>query len=61
METLQAESGHAKGINPSKELSDEETPVTTELIVSITGEMESPQSQSKSTKHHVSRHGVSFV
>ncbi|XP_041815479.1 CDK5 regulatory subunit-associated protein 2 isoform X3 [Chelmon rostratus] len=58
VETLQAESGHAKGINPSKELSDEETPVTTELIVSITGEMESPQSQSKSTKHHVSRHGA---
>ncbi|XP_070845924.1 CDK5 regulatory subunit-associated protein 2 isoform X3 [Chaetodon trifascialis] len=59
VEALKAETeGHAMGINPSKELSDEETPLTTELIISTTGEMESPQSHPNSAKLHVSRHGA---
>ncbi|XP_049459390.1 CDK5 regulatory subunit-associated protein 2 isoform X2 [Epinephelus fuscoguttatus] len=70
-ETLQADSkGHSKVINLSQEkgeknsheLSDGESPVTTELIVSTTEGKESPktkdQSHSKSAKQHVARHGV---
>lgn len=72
-ETLQADSkGHSKVINLSQEkgeknsheLSDGESPVTTELIVSTTEGKESPktkdQSHSKSAKQHVARHGVSL-
>ncbi|XP_051268954.1 CDK5 regulatory subunit-associated protein 2 isoform X5 [Dicentrarchus labrax] len=63
VETLQAESNHpSKVISLSKEVLDEETPVTTELIVSTTGDIGSPQtkgqSHSKSTVQHVARHGA---
>ncbi|XP_070780479.1 CDK5 regulatory subunit-associated protein 2 [Enoplosus armatus] len=63
VETLQAESkGHSKVINLSKEVSDGETLVTTELIVSTTEWMEGPQtedqSHSKSAKQHAARHGA---
>ncbi|XP_039636462.1 CDK5 regulatory subunit-associated protein 2 isoform X9 [Perca fluviatilis] len=67
----QAESkGHSKVLNPSKEkgeknsnvVSNGDTPVTTELIVSTTEGMESPytkgQLHSKSAKQHVARHGA---
>lgn len=61
MEALQAESeDHSKVISPSKEASDGQNPVTTELIISAKGERESPQSHGKSATWHVSRHGVSF-
>lgn len=74
LETLQAEShgqptvinlSKEKGEKTSVEVTDGETPVTTEMIVSTTEGMESPQtkgqSHSKSTKQHVTRQGVSFV
>ncbi|XP_032395606.1 CDK5 regulatory subunit-associated protein 2 isoform X2 [Etheostoma spectabile] len=62
--------GHSKVLNPSKEqgeknsneVSDVDTPVTTELIVNTTEGMESPhtkgQLHSKSVKQHVTRHGA---
>ncbi|XP_044030393.1 CDK5 regulatory subunit-associated protein 2 isoform X3 [Siniperca chuatsi] len=63
VETLQAESkGHSKVINLLKEVSDGETPVTIELIVSTTEGTERPQtedeSHSKSAKQHAPRHGA---
>ncbi|XP_035523390.1 CDK5 regulatory subunit-associated protein 2 [Morone saxatilis] len=63
VETLQAESNRpSKVISLSKEVLDEEAPVTTELIVSTTGDIGSPQtkgqSHSKSTMQHVPRHGA---
>ncbi|TDH02189.1 hypothetical protein EPR50_G00170670 [Perca flavescens] len=61
--------GHSKVLNPSKEkgeknseVSNGDTPVTTELIVSTTEGMESlhtkGQLHSKSAKQHVARHGA---
>ncbi|KAE8285289.1 CDK5 regulatory subunit-associated protein 2 [Larimichthys crocea] len=59
VEALQAETeDHSKVISPSKEASDGQNPVTTELIISATGERESPQSHGKSATWHVSRHGA---
>ncbi|XP_059214660.1 CDK5 regulatory subunit-associated protein 2 isoform X2 [Centropristis striata] len=71
LEALQAESkAHPKVTSPLKEkgekssdeVSDGKSPVTTELIVSTTGGMESPQtkgqSHSRSVKQHVARHGA---
>nr|XP_046230565.1 myomegalin-like isoform X2 [Scatophagus argus] len=62
VETLQVEAeGHPKVINLTKEGSDGETPVTSELIVSNTEGMESRQtkgqSHSRSTKQHAARRG----
>ncbi|XP_027138012.1 CDK5 regulatory subunit-associated protein 2 isoform X6 [Larimichthys crocea] len=59
VEALQAETeDHSKVIGPSKEASDGQNPVTTELIISAKGERESPQSHGKSATWHVSRHGA---
>ncbi|KAM6901049.1 CDK5 regulatory subunit-associated protein 2 [Lycodopsis pacificus] len=70
LETLQAEShgqptvinlSKEKGEKTSVEVTDGESPVTAEMIVSTTEGMESPQtkgqSHSKSTKQHVTRQG----
>ncbi|TKS84792.1 CDK5 regulatory subunit-associated protein 2 [Collichthys lucidus] len=58
-EALPAETeDRSKVISPSKEASDEQNPVTTELIISATGESESPQSHGKSAAWHVSRRGA---